>query len=442
MPYPKRMTQYQEQHFATYADFEAYLMQKGLFHMDLSLDRMTTVLEELELARPPYVVAQVVGTNGKGSTSAFLSSLGQATGLTTGLYTSPHFVTPRERIRVNGQMLDEDVWCELASDVIDAGGDSLTYFEFLTVLAVLAFYDYEVDLAVFEAGLGGKHDATTGIERDITVFTPFALDHENVLGSRIEDIAHDKAAAITPAALAVTGEQEGAAMKVLREAAAQGEIPLELAHDHGTLPEGVQYGLAGAHQKDNARLALAAYKLLVQEHNWEPPDFMTWDDVKDIAVADAWMPGRLQVVAGDDDYPSLLLDGAHNGHGLNALRQALKDMAIQPRVVIFGCMQDKALSEVLPHIQALQAERIFLPPITDNDRALPATVLQEALGEKAVITASMDEALRGAKAYLMAEDTAPEAAPADHDTIEVLLCGSLYLLAEFFTLRPDSLENA
>ncbi|UZP69102.1 bifunctional folylpolyglutamate synthase/dihydrofolate synthase [Desulfovibrio mangrovi] len=421
------MSETERNHFPTYDAFEAYLDKLGLFHMDLSLDRITKVLDELELRRPPYAVAHVLGTNGKGSTAAFLTSLAQSTGLNSGLYTSPHFTTPRERVRINGHMLDEEEWCDLANDIMDAGGDTLTYFEFLTVLAVLAFYDYEVDIAVMEAGLGGLYDATNALETDITVYAPIAYDHQHVLGNRLEDIARDKAGAIRKGVPVVTNVQEDAALAVLSDVAAQQGTTLHMAAELITMPENPRIGLMGPHQKDNACLALGAFKLLVDKYGWAPPPIMDWDDVKELGFADAWIAGRMQEVEAQADHPALILDGAHNGHAFAALKESLKVLDIHPAAVIFGCMKDKPLDDIIPQLLALSEGPVFLPPIADNERAMEPEALAEIIGERARICVSLGEALRLSKK--VAQDKV------------VLLCGSLYLLGEFFTLRPKCLER-
>ena len=184
-------------HFTTIDQIWEHLDGLGFFHMDLSLTRMETALSRLGLSRPPFVVAQIVGTNGKGSTSAFLDSLSRAHGCRTGLYTSPHFLSPCERIRIDGVPLQEDLWPELATEVYAARPD-LTYFEFLTVLAILAFARQGVQLAVMEAGLGGAHDATTALASDLTCFAPVAMDHAAILGPTLRDIALEKCGAIRP----------------------------------------------------------------------------------------------------------------------------------------------------------------------------------------------------------------------------------------------------
>ena len=177
--------------FHSFDDVQDHLDALGLFHMDFGLDRVRNALDALGLLTPPFVTVQIVGTNGKGSTSTFLSCVARAHGLKVGLYTSPHFVTPRERIRINGTMLPADRWPVLADRVMEAA-PNLTYFEFLTALGLLAFAEAGVDLVVMEAGLGGHYDATTAMPVQAVCFTPIGMDHEKILGPTLTDIASDK----------------------------------------------------------------------------------------------------------------------------------------------------------------------------------------------------------------------------------------------------------
>ncbi|SIO15143.1 bifunctional folylpolyglutamate synthase/dihydrofolate synthase [Halodesulfovibrio marinisediminis] len=421
------MSETERNFFATYDDFEAHLMKLGLFHMDLAHSRIDAVLHEAELKRPDYPAVQVVGTNGKGSTSSFLSAFGQATGLNVGLYTSPHFVTPRERILINGEMLDEEEWCDVANDVMECGGQDLTYFELLTVMAVFMFSDYEVDLAIFEAGLGGAHDATTAIERDLVVYTPIGLDHVDVLGASIEEIARDKAGAMRKGMPAVTHIQSKEALAVLKEEAQKVGAKLVAAEGTVTLPKTERFGLVGAHQKDNAMLALAAFKQLVDIYGWQPADIMDWDDVKEIGVADAWIAGRFQHVSATDSLPDLYLDGAHNEPAFDVLTAALQETGVKPAAIIFGCMNNKDIQTLVPKVQALTEGSILLPQFTEMDRAEPAARLATHFDERAEVCDSLQDALTRSKE--IAGDKS------------VLLCGSLYLLAEFFALHPEFLQR-
>ena len=286
-----------------------------MFHMDFGLGRVEAALGALGLVRPPYRVAHVVGTNGKGSTSRMLAETAMAHGLRAGLYASPHFVSVRERVLVDGRMLDEAAWVRLGNEVMAASGpDGLTYFEFITVLAVLAFARAGVDVAVMEAGLGGRYDACTAMAADVVVFTPMGLDHTAVLGDTLAAIAADKAGALRPGAPAVTAPQAPEARAELEAAAARIGVDLRLPGDvPGPVPEPLRPGMAGPHQVANARLALAAWRLLAtgMERDADP-------DACAAAVARALVPGRLQRVPAGERGPQLYLDGAHNPHALRA----------------------------------------------------------------------------------------------------------------------------
>ncbi|MGJ3523140.1 bifunctional folylpolyglutamate synthase/dihydrofolate synthase [Nitratidesulfovibrio sp. D1] len=418
--------------FATYDDVQAHLDRLGMFHMDLGLGRMERVLDALGLAAPPFTVAQVVGTNGKGSTSTFLAAIGTAHGLRTGLYTSPHFVTPRERIRIDGAMLAADLWPGLANRIMAGGGDALTYFEFLTVLALLAFREAGVQLAVLEAGLGGAHDATTAVAADVVCVTPIGLDHQAVLGATIAAIAADKAGALRPGVPAVTAPQPSDAMAELRTAADACGAPLHEADDVAKLPSKAELGLSGPHQRGNALLALAAWATLAEANEWE-----SHEDAVRRGLADAWIPGRLQWVERPDAAQTatqpplparLVIDGAHNAHGLAALREALAAQCTRPAVVIFSCLADKDLVAVAEGVRRLAGDApVLVPTIQGNARAARGEDLAVLLGPTARAVPDITAALREAAAL------APQG--------PVLLCGSLYLLGEFFTLRPDCLES-
>jgi Folylpolyglutamate synthase len=157
---------------------------------------------------PRFPVLHVVGTNGKGSTATILAELLQAHGLRVGLSVSPHFITPRERILVNGAMLPEETWARLGAQVFaQSEGLGLTYFEVLTALSLAAFEDAGVDVAIMEAGLGGRFDATNVLSPALTVFTPIGMDHMNILGDTLEKIAADKAGAMRKGGLAVAARR-------------------------------------------------------------------------------------------------------------------------------------------------------------------------------------------------------------------------------------------
>ncbi|WP_461210367.1 bifunctional folylpolyglutamate synthase/dihydrofolate synthase [Desulfocurvus sp. DL9XJH121] len=403
--------------FDTFADVQAHLAGLGMYHMDLGLSRVEEALERLGLAAQPYRAAHVVGTNGKGSVSLYLAETARAHGLRTGLYASPHFVSVRERVQVDGRMLGEETWVRLGNEVLAASGpDGLTYFEFVTVLAALAFARAGVEFAVLEAGLGGRHDATRALGADLVAFSSIGLDHTAILGPTLAHIARDKAGALRPGAPALTTPQVPEARDALAAEARALGVALRLPEDvPGPLPEPLRPGMPGPHQEANARLALAAWRALapVLGRAVDPEACAR-------ALAGAHLPGRFQRVPGP---PELILDGAHNPPALAALAAALQELGMSPSLVAFGCMADKDLATMAPQVAALGRGPILAVGMPHNERAMPAFDLAAALGPRATPVADMGRALP-----LLSRDPGP-----------VLICGSLYLLGEFFALRPDLL---
>lgn len=418
--------------FSTPADIQRHLDGLGLFHMDMGLGRMRRALAALDLTRPPFVVAQVLGTNGKGSTSSFLASLALAHGCRVGLYTSPHFVSPTERIRV-GRPYDAACapwpaqdWVEPANQVMAAAPD-LTYFEFLTVLALLGFARQGVDLAVLEAGLGGRHDASTAVAADLLCYAPIALDHKDILGPTLADIAADKAAAIRSAAPVCSVAQFPEAAKILDREARSHNAPLVRSCP---VDAGIRLGLGGPHQRANAGLALAAWQQLAPMLGKSADD----EQAQAFGLEQAFMPGRMQRVPGTDQHPPLLLDGAHNPHGMAALIKALRAEGLQPAGAVFSCLADK---DWLPAAQMLKhylGEAPIFVITLGNHRAAAAQDIAAACNSLPPATARAlpDDPQGLANALELAR-----ALPAASTDRPVLMTGSLYLLSEFFAQHPQ-----
>lgn len=427
-------------HFASFAELSAHLENLGLFRMRPELGKLREVLGRLDPQRPAAIL-QVAGTNGKGSTSTFIASLAQAHGLRTGLFTSPHFVSFRERIRLNGMPVGEAALLDPANRIMAAGGETLTYFEFVTALAALLFTPDTVDVAVMETGLGGTWDAVTALPADLVAYTPIGLDHCKILGDTVEAVARDKAGAIRGGKPVFTARQTTAAMRVLEEAAAAPGSPLIIAGARESLPAAVRdgnvpLGLAGEHQHDNAGLALAVWRHISAAHNWPMSE-----EREVSALSSAFIPGRMQFVPASPEHghPALLLDGAHNGHGMAALGKNLAVEGIAPAAVIFACLEDKNPEEMAAHLRVLATGPIFIPPIGHNPRALEPDVLARAIGLAAVPVRDMPEALARANEHVAAY--MPKEAAARPERHPVLVCGSLYMLGDFFALRPDCLER-
>lgn len=432
--------------FQSYEDVIRHLNSLGLFHMDMGLGRMQRALHALGLDKLRCPAVQIVGTNGKGSTSVFLQSIAMAHGMNVGLYTSPHFVWPEERIQLNHTMLPRRVWPALAGNAVQAEKE-LTYFELLTVMAASAFQTSESDLMIFEAGLGGRYDATTALPVDMVCFVPIGMDHMNVLGDTLTAIADDKSDALRPGvSLAVSAPQVDEARDVLFSKAEKRGIPLCCRPSAGgcdgnpagkalweclpddlkacaVLPDDVTLGLRGEHQRMNAQTAVLAWVMLCHRYHWKT-------DAHTIALGlrRAFIPGRLQFVPEGDGHPAMWLDGAHNPHGMTALLAAVRAMSDEerPGAVVFSCLADKQPETLSALVRRLAGDLpVFVPAIKDNPRAAMTGVLTAMLGAGASAVPDLGEALHAAR-------KAASGRP-------VLVCGSLYLLSELFEMWPSLL---
>ncbi len=403
-------------HFESYDKVCEYMDSLGLFSMDMGLGRMEAFWQHRGM--PDIPVVHVVGTNGKGSTSTFFESVARAHGVRTGLFTSPHLVTPRERIRIDGEMLNPAVWTRLANMVLDTpGGSELTYFEFQTCLAMLAFIDANVDVAVMEAGMGGRYDATNVFIPGLTLFVAIGMDHEAVLGNTLQAIALDKAGAMHEGGKAITGAQNPEALNVLFSQAQA--VGADLAFADDMVPRLTEdLGLRGQYQRRNARLAVAGW-LAAAERLGIDSDYSTIAE----GLRQAFIAGRFHSVQ-LERMPPLILDGAHNPHALEALSRTLKEENIRPKALVFGCMADKDIPRMVPLLLGMTDGPIFCPPIAWQRAANPADLVA-VLGDKAEAVESITEALQRVAKY----------------SGSVLVCGSLYLLAAFYELYPEFLSR-
>jgi len=325
----------------------------------LGLDRIGILLEALGNPQRACRIVHVAGTNGKGSTCAMIESGLRAAGYRTGLFTSPHLVEPTERTQVAGRPVGAGQFAA-AFEQVHACAETLlrleridlhpTYFESVTAMAMVVFRECGVEFAVLEVGLGGRLDATNVVTPELCVVTPVDFDHEAYLGKSLESIAAEKAGILKPGVTAVFARQRAEAEGVLEARAAA--LGVAVTHNSEVAISGVTLHargsdfmwdglpmltmtcpLAGEHQVENARTAIAA----LQQLGIAPPA------IRQGIAQTAW-PGRLERVAGN---PEIILDGAHNPASARALAAYL-DRFYEPRRVwlIYGAMRDKAVEEM------------------------------------------------------------------------------------------------
>lgn len=356
----------------------AYIQQQHPQGIDLGLERVRAVAQRLGLPRPATTVITVAGTNGKGSTVAFVEAIGRAAGLRVGAYTSPHLLRYNERVRIDGRDADDAALCEAFAAVEAArAGEALTYFEFGTLAALWLFARSVLDLAVLEVGLGGRLDAVNLVDPDVAVITTVDLDHQGWLGNDRETIGAEKAGILRAGKPCVLAEKDPPS-SVLRRAYAIGAFAIrghsdyliDRAPGHWTwrepgfavdLPYPV---LAAPAQLDNAAAAVAAIRA---------SDLEVDAAALRAGIAAARVRGRLQVVSAA---PEVVVDVAHNPQ---AARQLADWLAARPKPTraVFSCLADKDIAGIVRPL-APYIGHWHLAPITDaGERGLPVERLAE-----------------------------------------------------------------
>lgn len=409
----------------------------GLRHqgIKLGLEAMTELVEVLERPDRAYRIVHVAGTNGKGSVAAMVDAVLGAAGLRTGMFTSPHLVRPNERIRLAGRDIDDDALDGLLGGlrraIKAAVGDGRlkappSFFETITGAALCAFRNLPADVAVLEVGLGGRLDATNVVAPDVTAIVSVGHDHTKTLGPTLPLIAAEKAGIVKPRVPLVSGVTQPGAVATIRGICDERGAPFVDARaavriarrDGDTLDlegrlgryDGLRLALAGEHQVDNARVALAALEAFAERAG------LTLDPaaVRAGLAATRW-PGRLQWT--ERDGVRLLLDAAHNPQGLATLARFLDGRDEPPAAVLFGATSGKPLDRLLGPL----------------GRRAPACVLTSPPVERSLPVADLLSAARRAFGRVEARDAPEDAldlavAIARDAGGYVLVTGSLYLV--------------
>ncbi len=424
-----------------FAETIQYLLSLGheTLAIKLGLRNTELLLESLGNPQKSFESVQIAGTNGKGSTAVVLDSICHAAGIKTGLFTSPHLVSITERIRIGGDEISAHSFAKYASEVRAAAEHLVacgklqalpTFFEHVTAIALLAFKEAGIRLAILETGLGGRLDATTVAGAETVAITPLALDHQEYLGETLAEIASEKAAIIRGGVTAIIAPQLPQALDVILLRCAQCNvqpsvdecrIEIENTTEDGRFTvtfetregryENVLLGLSGRHQIINVALAIRLAESL-RSRGVEIPHAAIVEGIEIARHA-----GRLELHQG---HPSLLFDGAHNPSGARALREFIDEFVHVPLTLVFGAMSDKKLEEIAA-ILFPTADRLVLTQ-PDNPRAAAVDDLHRLAasmvgGEDIFAEHSARQALRKAK-----EVTPPDG----------LICvtGSLYLIGE------------
>lgn len=452
------------------AQVEAEILARAPEHkVQPSLERVELALDYLGNPQKTFKAVHITGTNGKTSTSRMVERLAAATGMRTGRFTSPHLHTIRERIALDGEPISAEgfiaAWEDVAPviEMVDAhsaknGGPRMSFFEVLTVMAYAVFADYPVDVAIVEVGMGGRWDATNVLDQATAVITPIGRDHERWLGSTIGEIAYEKSGIIKPGATVIAAAQPEEAQAQILQAVADkrallrqdvsgyvsfdARMDLEaesLARENGGLAvasrqfavggqmltlvtaaavyQDVFLPLHGQYQAHNALLALAAAESLFGGRALPA-------QIVENAFAQVTSPGRLEVVRTS---PTVLVDAAHNPHGVSALRTALEEsFPLKHLVLVYAAMADKDVEGVLSELEPI-CEAVVCVPM-DSPRAMELDDLVEIADD-----VFGSDRVRSATNLVDAVDLAAQLAESSDDPLPasgVLILGSVVLAAQ------------
>ena len=452
------------------AQVEAQILARAPEHkVQPSLERVELALDYLGNPQKTFKAVHITGTNGKTSTSRMVERLAAATGMRTGRFTSPHLHTIRERIALDGEPISAEgfiaAWEDVAPviELVDAhsaknGGPRMSFFEVLTVMAYAVFAAYPVDVAIVEVGMGGRWDATNVLDQATAVITPIGRDHERWLGSTIGEIAYEKSGIIKPGATVIAAAQPEEAQAQILQAVADNRALLRqdvsgyvsfdarmdleaesLARENGGLAvasrqfavggqmltlvtaaavyQDVFLPLHGQYQAHNALLALAAAESLFGGRALPA-------QIVENAFAQVTSPGRLEVVRTS---PTVLVDAAHNPHGVSALRTALEEsFPLKHLVLVYAAMADKDVEGVLSELEPI-CEAVVCVPM-DSPRAMELDDLVEIADD-----VFGSDRVRSATNLVDAVDLAAQLAESSDDPLPasgVLILGSVVLAAQ------------
>lgn len=388
---------------ARYREALAWLFGTQLFGIKLGLDSIQRLLTALDVPPKSQRIIHVAGTNGKGSTCAMIDAMCRAQGYRSGLFTSPHLITYRERIRVNGDMVSESetaAGLELIRELVRGWDPHPTFFEITTALALWHFRRTACEIVVLETGMGGRLDATNAVAPVVSVITPIGYDHQKWLGDSLTQIAAEKAGIVKPQTPVVSAAQPAEAAVVIKERAQECRASLVTVTDSYRAS---RIGLPGEHQRENAALAIAALRAAEIEID---------DDAREFGLATVSWPARFQRCS-----DQVVVDGAHNPAGARVLADTWRSVFGKERAaIILAVLRDKDAAAIVRELAPIGAR--FLLPSSRAERALPppelAAIVGEAAPEIPVITAASYSA----------------AMNSTHATERVLITGSLHFAGE------------
>ncbi|MBP2015140.1 bifunctional folylpolyglutamate synthase/dihydrofolate synthase [Anaerococcus degeneri] len=415
-------------------DYLDYLYGRGSSGEDHTLRNIRKVMEAFDNPQDKIKVIHVAGTNGKGSTAKMLANV-LSKKIKCGIFTSPYMVRINEEISINGVDISDEDFCDLmdrirpVAEKCDEEGYHITYFEFLTAMVYIYFYEQKVDVAVIEVGLGGSLDSTNIIKSPLaSVICSISMDHMNVLGSTIEEIASNKAGIIKKnRPVFVYPQTSDKAFDIIKEKAREedselftfekDEIKIKEVSNEGNIFDFQTYkdihtSLRGKHQIYNASLVLMVLDYFKDDFN------LSEEDIKD-GIKETYNPGRLDLVRTN---PRVLLDGSHNKESIDALLESLKNFEYEKLIVGFSILKDKDHKDIIRDIAGL-SDKLIITYIDENPRALDTKEIENEASDFASDIVIIED---NKEAY---EYSLKQAGEKDL----ILWCGSLYLVGKILS---------
>lgn len=405
--------------------------------IELGLEPIRKLMEKLGSPQDELQIIHIGGTNGKGSTSQLISHILQSGGYKVGVFSSPHLITPREEIRINSENINEETFLAYVERVTKIAkelreeGSSPSYFEIMTAIALVYFYEQKVDFAILEVGLGGALDATNVISKSlVSVLTKIAIDHKDFLGDTLGSIAKQKAGIIKPNGFVVMPIQSQEVMQVIKyecedkkariEWVDTSKVRLTLVSKEGSSFEvgGQTYvmQMIGAHQVYNCSIALKVIEYLMQSRLI----YLIDEQIKKGIFETKW-EGRFEKIS---DKPVIFIDGAHNVDGINALAETIDALEKCYTIGIVGVLKDKEVDEMLKIIAPKFDRLIVTKPnnpraMEAKDLAKKARVYHGKIDEVCGIDSAVKQSIKIAKSQ---------------GKSQVIAFGSLYMIGEIIQL--------
>ncbi len=408
-----------------------YSLQK--FGMKFGLRGIQKLLSSLDHPEKQFPSIHLAGTNGKGSTASMIAAIFTAAGYRTGLYTSPHLVRFNERIRIDGKPISSRAVAWLASAIrLEVERGNCTFFEAVTAIAFKYFAESGVDIAIVETGLGGRLDATNVLQPLVSVITTIGLEHTQILGTRIEDIAFEKGGIIKKGIPCIAGVKSQTAIRVLRNICFQKKSQFIRIHPEGVCvrhssldglvlnilvagnyQKNVSVSLVGEHQAMNALLASNVVEAATRRSGFKIGEKAVREGLKNIQKYSG-LQGRLSIVRRN---PLVLIDVAHNVEATQALHQSLRQLHLGKIHLVFGLMQDKNYEKIVSVIQ--RAIKAVFVVEARTERSRRAVELAKEFCRFGIRVEEFRDVISGVASALR-----------QHDGVPVLITGSHFIVGE------------